>query len=84
VLLLFIRKAQLVDLCVKEREMFLFLTVQKYDKVYLVPTESDIPVFNDVQISSTSLYATYGLLINLMWFYLYLIFQLKEMLLQKY
>ncbi|WP_445456640.1 hypothetical protein [Flavobacterium sp. HNIBRBA15423] len=35
---------------------------EKYDKVYLVPEEVDgVPIFNEVQISSTSLYATYGI-----------------------
>lgn len=35
---------------------------EKYDQVYLVPEEVDgVPVFNEVQISSTSLYATYGI-----------------------
>jgi hypothetical protein len=35
---------------------------EKYDKVYYVPQEGDgVPVFNDVKLSSTSLYATYGL-----------------------
>lgn len=35
---------------------------EKYDKVYLVPQENDgVPVFNEVQLNSTSLYATYGL-----------------------
>lgn len=35
---------------------------EKYDEVYLVPEQVDgVPVFNEVQISSTSLYATYGI-----------------------
>ena len=34
---------------------------EKYDKVYLVPQETDgVPVFNEVQLNSTNLYATYG------------------------
>lgn len=35
---------------------------EKYDKVFLVPTEVDgVPVFNDVSITSTSLYGEFGL-----------------------
>jgi hypothetical protein len=35
---------------------------EKYDEVYLVPEEVDgVPVFNEVQLSSASLYATYGI-----------------------
>lgn len=35
---------------------------EKYDEVYLVPEEVDgVPIFNEVQISSTSLYVTYGI-----------------------
>ncbi|MFN3998971.1 hypothetical protein [Algoriphagus sp.] len=35
---------------------------ESYEKVFLVPTEIDgVPVFNDVAITSTSLYAEYGL-----------------------
>ncbi|HJS01783.1 MAG TPA: hypothetical protein VJ780_12695, partial [Flavobacterium sp.] len=35
---------------------------EKYDEVYLVPEEVDgVPIFNEVQISSTSLYTTYGI-----------------------
>jgi hypothetical protein len=40
--------------------------MEKYDKVLLVPKEVDaVPVFNDVTVTSQSLYATYGLLSNL-------------------
>ena len=35
---------------------------EKYDEVYLVPEKSEgVPIFNEVQISSSSLYATYGI-----------------------
>ena len=35
---------------------------EKYDQVYLVPNLADgVPIFNEVQISSASLYATYGI-----------------------
>ncbi|WP_130736304.1 hypothetical protein [Flavobacterium sp. J27] len=35
---------------------------EKYDAVYLVPEEVDgVPIFNEVQVSSASLYATYGI-----------------------
>lgn len=38
---------------------------EKYDKVYLVPNEVDgVPVFNDVKITSQSLYAEYGVTNN--------------------
>ncbi|NHN27393.1 hypothetical protein FIA58_017065 [Flavobacterium jejuense] len=34
---------------------------EKYDKVYFIPEEVDgVPVFNEVKISSTSIYGTYG------------------------
>ncbi|MCO6161519.1 hypothetical protein [Flavobacterium sp. NRK F7] len=34
---------------------------EKYDQVYLVPNLADgVPIFNEVQITSASLYATYG------------------------
>jgi hypothetical protein len=34
---------------------------EKYDKVYLVPQETDgVPVFNEVQLNSTNIFATYG------------------------
>ncbi len=37
-------------------------TAEKYDNVFLVPANApSVPVFNDVQINSTSLYATYGI-----------------------
>ena len=40
--------------------------MEKYDKVLLVPKEVDaVPVFNDVTLTSQSIYATYGLLNNL-------------------
>lgn len=40
--------------------------MEKYDKVLLVPKEVDgVPVFNDVKVTSQSVYATYGLLNNL-------------------
>jgi hypothetical protein len=40
--------------------------MEKYDKVLLVPKEVDgVPVFNDVKVTSQSIYATYGLLSNL-------------------
>lgn len=40
----------------------LSLSSEKYDKVYLVPQETDgVPVFNEVKLNSTNLYATYGL-----------------------
>lgn len=40
--------------------------MEKYDKVLLVPKEVDgVPVFNDVKVTSQSVYATYGLLSNL-------------------
>lgn len=36
--------------------------IEKYDKVFLVPQEVDgVPVFNEVEISSASLFATYGI-----------------------
>lgn len=36
--------------------------IEKYDKVLLVPAEIDaVPVFNDVELSSASLFATYGI-----------------------
>jgi hypothetical protein len=36
--------------------------MEKYSKVFLVPKEIDgVPVFNEVEISSASVYATYGL-----------------------
>ena len=39
---------------------------EKYNKVLLVPYEVDaVPVFNDVRVTSQSVYATYGLLDNL-------------------
>ncbi len=40
--------------------------MEKYDKVLLVPKEVDaVPVFNDVKVTSQSIYATYGILNNL-------------------
>lgn len=40
----------------------LSLSSEKYDKVYLVPQETDgVPIFNEVKLNSTNLYATYGL-----------------------
>jgi hypothetical protein len=37
-------------------------TTEQYDNVFLVPSDADgVPVFNDVRVNSTSLYATYGL-----------------------
>ena len=40
--------------------------MEKYDKVFLVPQEVDgVPVFNEVEITSASLYATYGIFDNL-------------------
>lgn len=39
---------------------------EKYDKVFLVPNEVDgVPVFNKVETTSASLYATYGITSNL-------------------
>jgi hypothetical protein len=36
-------------------------STEKYDQVYLVPQETDgVPVFNEVQINSKNLFATYG------------------------
>jgi hypothetical protein len=38
------------------------LSSEKYDKVYLVPQETDGKIdFNEVKLNSTNLYATYGL-----------------------
>jgi hypothetical protein len=35
---------------------------EKYDKVFFIPEEVDgVPVFNETKISSTSIYATYGI-----------------------
>ena len=40
----------------------LSLSSEKYSKVYLVPQETDgVPIFNEVKLNSTNLYATYGL-----------------------
>ena len=40
----------------------LSLSSEKYDKVYLVPQETNgVPIFNEVKLNSTNLYATYGL-----------------------
>lgn len=37
-------------------------SAEKYDKVYFIPEEVDgVPVFNEIKISSTSLYGTYGI-----------------------
>jgi hypothetical protein len=65
--------------------MFLFLTVQKHDKVYLFgPTESDMAFLYLMMYKfQAHLYMLPTDLHNLMWFYLYLIFQLKEMLLSE-
>ncbi|MEZ7515089.1 hypothetical protein [Flavobacterium frigidarium] len=35
---------------------------EKYDEVYFIPEKVDgVPVFNETKITSTSLYATYGI-----------------------
>ena len=40
----------------------LSLSTEKYDEVYLVPEKTDgVPIFNEVKLNSTNLYATYGL-----------------------
>ena len=48
-----------------EGSVVLSYASEKYDKVFLVPKEIDgVPVFNEVQITSQSLYAEYGVTDN--------------------
>jgi hypothetical protein len=51
-----------VDSCKVKEKVSLSLSSEKYDKVYLVPQETNgVPIFNEVKLNSTNLYATYGL-----------------------
>jgi hypothetical protein len=55
-------QSQSTDLCKgKGKGNISLYSSEKYDKVLLVPQETDgVPVFNEVQINSKNLFVTYG------------------------